>query len=211
MIPDFRKNLHGALKSRVKIRFSGSFCWYFCWYREANVHGAFPLFRTRELSRWLARTMARVPSPSSDGGLDFGSLNCIRARYDRSFQRQTGFRTKKATALPRGSEVCLGPQSGPRFAKSRGQDIVSTEDDIKSRTDQESEPNSTKSCRRQLQSPIEINDLPLNCKSRSNPFDCYKLSQNSDRAQQSCQYRQPPAANDHHQKLPPAPLDTVVP
>ena len=35
-----------------------------CWYRENKRSRRISLFRTRELSRWPARTMARAPTPS---------------------------------------------------------------------------------------------------------------------------------------------------
>src|SRR5258708_1773975 len=38
-----------------------------CWYRENKRSRRLSLFRTKELSRWPARTVARAPTPSRSG------------------------------------------------------------------------------------------------------------------------------------------------
>ena len=43
------------------------FCRHFCWYRENKRSRRLSRFRTKELSRWPARTMARAPTQSRSG------------------------------------------------------------------------------------------------------------------------------------------------
>jgi hypothetical protein len=61
-ISDFQEHFRGTLKTHVKVRSSRPFCWHFCWYRGNERSQRISLFRTRELSNWPARTMARAPT-----------------------------------------------------------------------------------------------------------------------------------------------------